>query len=94
MRTIYKIILVNLGALIGFVAVLFTIPGDTSYTLLGFILLGTLGVINVAAFVWPRYRKSRGTEKADSKFTTIKLIAIWIIFLLGLLWNWSLWHHR
>jgi hypothetical protein len=93
MKTIYKIILVNLGALVGYVAALFTLPYNTSFTLLGVMLLITLVLINVAVFVLPGYRRKRSIPSADPKFTTAKLIIIWVLALLGLLWNWSLWHH-
>jgi heme/copper-type cytochrome/quinol oxidase subunit 2 len=94
MKTAYKIILVNLASLVGFAAAISTLPGDTNLTLLWFSLLVTLVVINVAVFVLPRYRRSRGTEMTDSKFTTTKLVVLWIVFLLGLLYNWAQWHHH
>jgi hypothetical protein len=50
--------------------------------------------VNVAVFALPRYRKSRLGEKPETKSTTVKLIILWIIFLLGLIWNWMQWHHR
>jgi hypothetical protein len=94
MNTLFKVVLINVSALVGFVLVLSTIPDTTSWTLIGFSCLGTLVVINVAAFVWPRYRKPQSTASPDSKSTTATVIFVWIVFLLGLVWNWMHWHHR
>jgi hypothetical protein len=93
MKTIYKVILVNFASLVGFVIVLFTIPEGPSLTLLGLICLAMLILVNTAVFVWPRYRRRGGVDRPSSK-STVGLIVIWIIFLLGLAWNLRFWHHR
>ena len=94
METIYKIILVNLGTLIGFVAVLFTLLYNASFTLLGIRLLIALVLMNVAVVLVPGYCRKLGISLAEPKLTTAELIVIWISFLPGQLWKWTRWHHR
>ena len=94
MPTFPKVVLINVSALVGFVIVLFTIPDTTSWTLLGFSCLGTLVVINAAVLVWPRYRKQQSIARPDSESSTAMVVFVWIVFLLGLVWNWMHWHHR
>jgi amino acid transporter len=94
MKTAYKVILVNLGTLVGCGIVALTLPPDTSAALFGSICLFTLIVMNSAIIIWPRFRKSRGVDQPSSKSTTAKVIAILVIFIVGLIVNWVMWHHR
>lgn len=94
MKIVYKVILVNVCTLIGCGIVAVTLPPDTPAVPFGIICLFTLIVMNGAVIVWPRYRKRHSTEKPGSRSTTVKIIIVWIIFVLGLMWNWMQWHHR
>jgi hypothetical protein len=92
MKFALKVILVNLGALVGFFLVLFTVPSGTSFTLLGVACGTALVAVNIAVFVWPRYRRRETAAGEKRGVSTAVVILTWLIFLLGLAWNWYGWH--
>jgi len=94
MKIVYRVILINICTLVGCGLVAVSLPPETPAVPFLIVCLVTLVLMNGAMISWPSYRARREINNPSSKSTTVKLIIIGVIFVLGLIANWMRWHHR
>jgi hypothetical protein len=81
-----RVLLINVGALVGIGISLFIVPEETPLWLWAAISLGALAILNYAQFAWHR-RIIRRTTNARQKWAMIIAILGTIFFILDLIFS-------
>src|SRR5690349_7015390 len=90
-KTSSKIVLVNIGLLVGCVGMLFVVPPQTSLKIYGLICVITIALINIVVF--PRLSQNRASVSSlRSKKMNQGLVFVWVLFALSLALTWWLKH--
>lgn len=88
MKTVPKIIVVNLAGVVGVVVALFLVPPQTSSIFFAMVAAVILLLINFVVFVFPRIRNTPTSERNQSRGNQLLVLGL-IFFLLALVVGWA-----